>query len=116
MIQKKFKSRVIAEFRSAELSVFPNGQYSILLNDGTFTPVCVIPIPLGGRQTKDGKSIFAEVAKDEIIKRWNSFPNLLEALHESVSTIETLMREHNDDSPSYLMSLSQIRKAIEKAK
>jgi hypothetical protein len=41
---------------------------------------------------------------------------MLEALYEAESTIETLMREHNDNSASFLMSLHQIKKAIKKAK
>lgn len=40
----------------------------------------------------------------------------VEALIEAVSTIETIMREHEDNSPSCLMSLRQVKKALEKAK
>ena len=37
-----------------------------------------------------------------------------EALIEAISTIESLMYEHSDKSLSYKMSLSQIRRALNK--
>jgi hypothetical protein len=42
-------------------------------------------------------------------------PKMLDALEEAVSTIETLMCEHNDNSLSFKISLSSIKKAIKKA-
>lgn len=63
---------------------------------------------------KDNENKKAEsVANTKLIA---AAPDMLEALYEAESTIETLMREHNDNSASFLMSLDQIKKAIKKAK
>jgi len=40
---------------------------------------------------------------------------LLEAAKEAISSIDSLMFEHNDYGPGYLISLNQIKKAIRKA-
>ncbi|MDP2104624.1 MAG: hypothetical protein Q8J76_01415 [Desulfobulbaceae bacterium] len=72
MKKNRLSHKLFSEYNKPELSHYPQGHYSLKLEDGCSTPVCVIPIPLGGEKTGEGKSAYVEAVKDEIMKRWNS--------------------------------------------
>ena len=79
MKKNRFNYKLVSETVPAVLSIHPQGHTSLKLDDGLFTPVCIIPAPLGGERTQEGKSVYAEAVKDELMKRWNSRPRITQS-------------------------------------
>lgn len=95
-----FSHQIIVEKLGTPFSNSPY-EYIFKLDNAANTPLCVIPIPIGGIKNEKGENKYASEAKDELLKRWNNHQELVDTLQSIVDCV--------DNDPDGMVSRTRIK-------